>query len=99
MKDPLLPETELEGFVFGTTALQESGGAGFLVAPDGTRAGIQWEVAESPFIMRVEPPGQDHWGVYRVGFVTAVNSVDDLRANLAPLVGRLRILHRRARQV
>ena len=99
MKDPLLPVTEIEGFVFDTTALLPTGGTGFLVAPDGTRAGIQWDVAESPYIMRVEPPGQEHWGVYRVGFTTPVTTTEDLQTNLTPLLGRLKILHRRARQV
>lgn len=101
-KYPLLPETEVEGFVFGTIttiSADRTSGAGFLQGPDGSRAGLQWELADSPYIMRIDPPGQEHWGVYRVGFTIPVSTAGDLRQNLAALLDRLKILHRRARQM
>lgn len=95
---PLLPETETDGFVFGlVTPLGAEPGAGFLQGPDGTRAGIQWELSESPFIMRLEGPSGDGWGLYRVGFVKPVASVADLVENLGLLLPKLKVLYSRAR--
>jgi hypothetical protein len=97
---PLIYETETEGFVYGAIIPMEPGreaGAGFIEAPGGARAGLQWERSDTPFIMRIEPPDDSHWGLYRVGFIHPGDSVANLTANLAELVPRLRILHRRAR--
>ncbi len=97
---PLMPETETEGFTYGAiTPLggRRESGAGFLQGPDGSRAGIQWELADGPFIMRVEGPGPDSWGLYKLGFTTPVTTVDDLLANLRPLLPKLKILYTRAR--
>lgn len=97
---PLLPETDRDGFVFGRITPLDEGrqtGAGFLQGPDGSRAGLQWELSDSPFLMKVEGPGGDSWGVYRLGFTRPVGSVGDLMANLEPLLPKLQILYRRAR--
>lgn len=97
---PLLPETEMEGFTYGAiTAVGESPmqGAGVLQGPGGLRAGLQWEVTDAPYIARVEGPGPDHWGVYRVGFTQPVRTIADLVANLARVLPKLKILYSRAR--
>ncbi|HWI64587.1 MAG TPA: hypothetical protein VNT75_22375 [Symbiobacteriaceae bacterium] len=92
---PLIPETETDGFVFGTiTPLAGDRGAGFLQGPDGSRAGIQWELSESPFIERLEGPDGEGWGLYRVGFT---RPPAELAFNLAPLLPKLRILYARSR--
>jgi hypothetical protein len=97
---PLIPETANDGSAFG--AITPIGqypdrGAGFLQGPDGSRAGLQWELAETPFIMRLESPDTERWGVYRVGFTRPVTSVQDLVANLQAVLPKLRILYQRAR--
>lgn len=98
---PLIAETAREGFVYGAiTPIGQNPerGAGFLQGPDGSRAGLQWELShDGPFIMRIDKPGEDHWGVYRLGFTRPVRTVDDLNANLAELLPKLRILYQRAR--
>lgn len=96
----LIPETEAEGFTYGAiTPVGDSAdfGTGFLEGPDGSRAGLQWELSETPFIMKLEAPGSEKWGVYRVGFVRPVRSLADLTANLHALLPKLRILYSRAR--
>jgi hypothetical protein len=98
---PVMVETGHEGFVYGavTPIGQETGrGTGFLQGPDGSRAGIQWELSDDgPYIMRLEKPGHDHWGVYRLGFTSPVRTVADLRANLTALMPKLVILYSRIR--
>ena len=42
-----------------------------MVAPDGSRAGIIWEVGES-IIEVTMPPEEDRWGVFHVGFARQV---------------------------
>jgi hypothetical protein len=96
---PLLPGAELDGFAFGIITPLEPGrpvGAGFVQGPNGARAGLQWELSESPFIMRITPPDGDAWGVYRLGFSQPVATVADLLANLRPLLPKLHILYARA---
>jgi hypothetical protein len=97
---PLLPGAAVEGFAYGTITKLEQGagrGAGFLQGPDGFRAGLQWELADTPFIMKVESPDRHCWGVYRVGFLQPVATADDVVENLRPLLQRLRVLYARAR--
>ncbi|MFZ5827223.1 MAG: 3-deoxy-8-phosphooctulonate synthase [Bacillota bacterium] len=98
---PLIPETATDGFTYGaiTPVGQEvRRGAGFLEGPDGSRAGLQWELSDDgPYIARVEGPGENHWGVYRVGFTRPVRTVADLTANLRELLPKLQILYTRAR--
>lgn len=98
---PLIEETASGGFTYGaiTPVGQEPGrGAGFLQGPDGSRAGLHWALSpDGAYIARAEKPGEDHWGVYQLGFTRPVHSVGDLKANLQELLPRLRILYARAR--
>lgn len=79
------------------TTAGESSGSGQLEGPDGSRAGIQWELADGPYIMRLDGPGTDHWGVYRVGFTRPVRTFSDLRANLEPLMPKFQVIYSRLR--
>lgn len=97
---PLTPGASVQGFAYGAiTPLgkQADRGAGFLQGPDGSRAGLQWEVADAPYIMRAEAPSDANWGAYRVGFLQPVETVEDLIVNLEALLPRLRILYARMR--
>jgi hypothetical protein len=86
---PLLMETEIEGFIYGEITDhfdfdEEVGctfGDGFVQAPNGTRAGIIWEVDENPYVSISIAPEKDRWGVYNVGFVRPIRTMDDLVYN------------------
>ncbi len=95
----LIPETQMDGFTYGAiTPLGENPerGAGFLEGPDGSRAGLQWELSDRPYIMRIEAPDGEKWGVYRVGFTRPVQTVADLKENLRQVLPKLAILYQRA---
>jgi hypothetical protein len=97
---PLIPETETDGFTYGAiTPLGQNPqrGAGYLQGPDGSRAGLQWELTDSPYIMRIEGPDGERWGVYRLGFTRPVTTAADLLANLREALPKLRVLYSRAR--
>ena len=51
------------------------GGDAFVVAFDGSRAGIIWEVGESK--IEVSIPPNDRWGVFHVGFARRVHDEGD----------------------
>src|ERR1700737_389210 len=81
----LVDETKTDGWCFGaiTEFEDEEGcdwGDGFVVAPDGRRAGIVWEVGEGD-IQIGAPPDETRWGVYAVWFPRTVRTVDDLVFN------------------
>lgn len=97
---PLIPETTIDGFTYGAVTPigeQQERGGGFLQGPDGSRAGIRWELSDSPFIERIEGPDGNRWGVYRLGFTQPVESIQDLVANLEALLPKLKVLYSRAR--
>lgn len=96
-RDGPAADLTFDGFRFISVTLGESTGSGHLEGPDGSRAGIQWEVGDSPYIMRLEGPAADHWGVYRVGFTRPVLSPADLRANLNPLIQKFQVIYARLR--
>lgn len=97
---PLLAESEIDGFTYGAITplgANSEAGSGFLQGPDGSRAGIEWEVSDGPYIARIESPDGERWGVYRLGFTTPVTGLPDLLANLRTLLPKLKILYSRAR--
>lgn len=96
------PLVEWKGFVFDVVTPLDQGretGAGFLQGPDGSKAGVQWELVESPYIMRLEGPVEGSWGLYRVGFTRPVGSAADVAANLEPLWPKFKVLYDRIRGV
>ena len=94
----VVPETVMDGGVLGeiTPFLGAENGDGFVVAPDGTQAGLVWEVGEGGFteIVAATP---DRWGVYAVWFPQAMKTAQDLSANFRVLLHALRAAHGRAR--
>ncbi len=75
----------------------ETEGDGFVIAPDGSRAGIAWATDTDEFD-EILPPDVERWGVYGVRFPRPVSSVSDLienfRAVLPLLQERFRELER-----
>lgn len=96
---PLLPQSEKEGFVFGVITSPRPGatwGDAYVVAPDGSRAGIVW-VTEGPVTEVVLTPEPTRWGVYQFQFQPPVDSDVDLIQRLHAILPRLKELYGAAR--
>ena len=66
-------------------------GDGFVVAPDGSRAGLVWEAeVDHPDITEVLAPDDLRWGVWAVGLSEPMRTKGEARAYLAALVPMLR---------
>ncbi|WCN38807.1 3-deoxy-8-phosphooctulonate synthase [Aneurinibacillus uraniidurans] len=88
---PLMMETETDGYIYGEITdhfnfdYEEdescTSGDGFVQAPDGSRAGIIWGVEEEPYLSVCIESEEDRWGVYNVGFVKPIKTIDDLIFN------------------
>jgi hypothetical protein len=91
---PILAGSAIDGFEFGTITEPSGGepaswGDAFVVAPDGSRAGIVW-VMEGPDVQVVLPPEPGRWGVYQFRFEIPVKSDADLIRNLHAVLPRLK---------
>jgi hypothetical protein len=76
----VIADSVTDGWVYGAiTAYDtpETEGDGFVIAPDGSRAGIAWATDTSDFY-EILPPDQNRWGVYGVRFPQPVGSKEDL---------------------
>jgi hypothetical protein len=94
---PLVEETRTDDWCFGaiTEFSDPSGceaGDGFVVAPDGSRAGLVWQVGDFE-IAEVCPPDEKRWGVYSVPFAKRVRNTADLADCFRLLLPRLKELH------
>jgi hypothetical protein len=79
---PLLLESMTDGWCLGaiTEYLDPGGcdsGDAFIVAPDGSRAGLVWDVGVGN-VSEICPPDKLRWGVYQVWFAQAIRTTDDL---------------------
>ncbi|GMV21571.1 MAG: hypothetical protein AMXMBFR57_15200 [Acidimicrobiia bacterium] len=98
---PLIEETRTDGWCFGAISAFDDEpdgcqwGDGYVVAPDGSRAGLVWEVGT--FAAReISPPDQKRWGVYNVAFPRPVRHLDDLVLCFRAVLPELREIHRQA---
>jgi hypothetical protein len=92
---PILDGVEVDGFRLGmiTDFLSEPDNEGdaFVVAPDGSRAGLIWEAeAAEPYFEEMVPPDEGRWGVFAVGLRGPLRDVETARACLGELVPELR---------
>jgi len=69
---------------------------GFVVAPDGSRAGLVWERGVTE-IREVLAPTANRWGVYSVPLPLGVDGDDDLIAAFRQLLPQLKPLWTKAR--
>jgi hypothetical protein len=79
---PLLEDVEVDGFRLGVItdflAVPDTAGDAFVVAPDGSRAGIVWEAeCNEPYFTEVLPPDPGRWGVWGVGLSVPLGSKED----------------------
>ncbi|MGA9451129.1 MAG: 3-deoxy-8-phosphooctulonate synthase [Verrucomicrobiia bacterium] len=99
---PVVAETETDGWVFGTITEYEDpngceDGDAFVVAPDGTRAGLVWKVGEGE-ISEICPPDEGRWGVYQVWFPKVIRTKDDLIFNFRSTLAQLKQIYERVKQ-
>lgn len=99
---PLVEETLTDGCGFGAiTAFEDPDGCecgdGFVVAPDGSRAGLVWEVGESP-TCEICAPDDSRWGVYAVSFPKVVRTVGDLVECFRSALPELQRIHREVKR-
>jgi len=91
---PILDDVEVDGFRLGMITDWETEpdvcGDAFVVAPDGSRAGLVWEVIEPPCFQEVMAPDASRWGVWAVGFPVPMTSRDNARRNLEAVIPELR---------
>ncbi len=92
---PVLDDVEVEGFRFGMISDFEAkpgmgAGDAFVVAPDGSRAGLVWEVSDVSYVEAVCPIERDRWGVWAVAFPYPMRSRVDVRRNLQAVLPDLK---------
>ena len=90
----ILHDVVVEDFTFGAITDFEAEpceyGDAFVIAPDGSRAGLVWEVSAQPYFNEVMPLEPDRWGVWGVSFSHPMVNRDDARKNLAAILLKLR---------
>jgi hypothetical protein len=94
---PVVPESMTNGWCYGAITEFEnpSGcehGDGYVIAPDGRRAGLVWSVG-SGNTSEVCSPSEDRWGVYAVWFPQPVHTVADLVASFRLVLPDLQKIH------
>jgi len=90
----VVPETETDGWVLGVISEYDcdepqTEGDAFVIAPDGSRAGIAW-ATDTPDFYEIIPPGPKRWGVYGVRFPQPVGCLEDLIANFRAVLPHLK---------
>lgn len=90
----VLSDVVVDGFTFGTITDFEAEpatcGDAFVIAPDGSRAGLVWEVSELQCFEEVCPIELTRWGVWAVAFVHPMRTREDARINLAAILPKLK---------
>lgn len=81
----IVEESEAEGWLYGAITAyenvgQEDAGDGFVITPDGARAGIVWSL-DGPEFEMIQPPDEKRWGVFELRFPKPVSSKHDLIEN------------------
>jgi hypothetical protein len=100
---PLIEETRWHGWCYGAVtdfleADSEAGcsiGDGFVEAPDGSRAGLMWNVDPEPKFAVVEGPSGSRWGLFHFTIPEAIASVRDLQQTFWRMVPVLEQLYQR----
>lgn len=97
---PLLPQSRLDDFVFGLiTEVQgdqpASWGDAFVVAPNGSRAGIVWQMGTGE-AHEICSPNAGRWGVYGFYFQKPIRCDADLVAELQAVLPRIKAFYAEA---
>ncbi len=98
----LFRETKTDGFIYGYHtdhfANPEgcTSGDGFVLAPDGSVAGIAWEVGEKPWVSPDVYPNLRGWGGFDVIFPKPIKTMDDLIYNFRSVLPILKQRYKKA---
>jgi hypothetical protein len=97
-----VPETMTDGWVYGAITEFEHNskgcrsGDGFVEAPDGSRAGLDWIVGSRPGrLRRVAAPDEKSWGVYEVVFAKPIFTTADLVREFRAVLPKIKRTHER----
>jgi hypothetical protein len=98
---PLVEETRTDGWCYGAiTAFEDPAGCesgdGYVVAPDGSRAGLVWSVGTFPTTLVCEPDSK-RWGVYEIAFPRAIRTIDDMVECFRAVLPELKAAYAEAR--
>lgn len=93
----VVPETCTDGWCLGVMTDYEDpvgvdSGDAFVVAPDGSSAGLVWEVGVEP-LSEILPPDGTRWGVYAVSFPHVIRNAADLAAAFRAILPTLQVTY------
>jgi hypothetical protein len=90
----VLEDVNVDGFTWGAITDFEAefcqAGDAFVIAPDGSRSGLVWEVSTKRYFEQLCQFDQDRWGVWAVSFPSPMTDRDSARKNLATVVPDLK---------
>jgi hypothetical protein len=90
----ILQDVVVDGSTLGSIADFEAElateGDSFVIAPDGSRAGLVWEVSKEDVFEMVCSETDDRWGVWAVSFPFPMDSRRNASLNLAKVMPRLK---------
>ncbi|HLV85703.1 MAG TPA: hypothetical protein VKV39_01925 [Candidatus Sulfotelmatobacter sp.] len=90
----VLEDVSVEGFTFGAITDFEAEpcdvGDAFVVAPDGSRAGLVWEVSATKSFEEIRPFERNRWGVWAVSFLHPMTDRANARKNLLCVLPELK---------
>ena len=97
---PIVEETRTDGWCYGAiTEFEDPAGCtdgdGYVEAPDGSRAGLDWVVRRNVRVRCVFPPDKRQWGIYEASFPKPVRNARDLARCFRLVLPRLKKLHAR----
>lgn len=91
----ILSDVVAQGFTFGKITDFEAEpceeGDAFVVAPDGSRAGLVWKFSSEPGFQQICPLTAARWGVWDVSFALPMTNRDNVRKNLESILPELKI--------
>ena len=91
----VLDDINVNGFTLGKITDWEAEpcetGDGFVIGPDGSRAGLVWEVCDLPYFQESMPIETYRWGVWSVGFSLPMNSRENALRNLESILPELKL--------
>ena len=95
----VVPESMTDGWAYGAITEYDclepqTEGDEFVIAPDGSRAGIAW-ATDTPEFYEILPPDDERWGVYGVRFARPVSCLEDLVRNFREVLPKLKDQHAR----
>ena len=90
----VLDDVVVEGFTLGKItdfeAQASTYGDAFVIAPDGGRAGLVWEVSDAACFQEVCPLDEKWWGVWGVSFPFPMDGRENAQRNLEFTLPQLR---------